>query len=86
MVADALVSGDAEIARLRSTLGDAASRSSHHIVDLARALVAVPNAYPPGNPHAVADRIEAVFAGSGARSALVEQVMHVRRHTFRTFA
>jgi hypothetical protein len=66
MVADALASGDAEIARLRSTLGDAASRSSHQIVDLARSLVAVPSAYPPGNTHAVADRIEAMFKGSGA--------------------
>jgi hypothetical protein len=47
MVADALVSSDAEIARLRSTAEDAASGSSHEIVDLARALVAVPSAYPP---------------------------------------
>jgi succinyl-diaminopimelate desuccinylase len=48
---------------LRSTLRDAASRSSREIVALARALVAVPSAYPPGDTHAVADAIEAMFEG-----------------------
>lgn len=77
MVGDALVSGDAEIARLRSTLRDAASRSSHQIVDLARSLVAVPSAYPPGNTHAVADSIEAMFEGSGAEVERIGTLPHV---------
>ena len=77
MVADALVSGDAEIARLRSTLRDAASRSSHEIVDLARALVAVPSAYPPGDTHAIADGIEAMFEGSGAEVGRFGTLPHV---------
>jgi succinyl-diaminopimelate desuccinylase len=77
MVAVAPVSGDAEIARLRSTLADAASRSSHQIVDLARSLVAVPSAYPPGDTHAVADRIEAMFEGSGAEVERFGTLPHV---------
>jgi len=66
MVADVLVPSEAETARLRSSLADSAARSSHQIVDLARALVAAPSAYPPGNTHAVADMIEAMFEGTGA--------------------
>jgi succinyl-diaminopimelate desuccinylase len=77
MVADALVSGDTEIARLRSTLGDVVSRSSHQIIDLARSLVAVPSAYPPGDTHAVADRIESMCEGSGAEVERFGTLPHV---------
>jgi hypothetical protein len=54
MLADEAIAGDAEIAHMRSALAGAVAQSSHEIIALARALVAVPSAYPPGDTHAIA--------------------------------
>jgi succinyl-diaminopimelate desuccinylase len=63
MLATEAITGDAEIAHMRNALAGAAAQSSHEITAFARALVAVPSAYPPGDTHAIADAIEAMFEG-----------------------
>ena len=63
MLTDEAIAGDAEIAQTRRALAGAIAQSSHEIVALARALVAVPSVYPPGDTYAVADAIEAMFKG-----------------------
>lgn len=61
MTADALHAARTETAQWRDALAKAVARSSHEIVDIARALLAMPSAYPPGDTHGVAGVIEAMF-------------------------
>ena len=63
MLADEAISGVAQIAHMRGALAGAVAQSSQELVALARTLVAVPSAYPPGDTHAMADAIEAMFDG-----------------------
>lgn len=74
ILADAITT---DAARLRAALAVATARSSHEIVDLARALVAIPSAYPPGDTHALADAIAAMFDGTGAQVERYGTLPHV---------
>lgn len=86
MQADVLVTSPALVATKatattavdqRHALAQALSQSSHEVVDLARALVAEPSPYPPGDTHAVAQRIEAMLAGSGVEITRYGTLPHV---------
>ncbi|AQH02803.1 acetylornithine deacetylase [Burkholderia sp. KK1] len=77
MQADVLVTRSAEVSDQRRTLARAVAASSQEIVDLARALVAEPSPYPPGDTHAVARRIEAMLAGSGVEITRYGTLPHV---------
>ena len=77
MQADVLVQNTPEISGQRRALAHAVAASSHEVVDLARALVAVPSPYPPGDTHAVAQRIEAMLEGSGVEISRIGTLPHV---------
>ncbi|BAO90413.1 M20/M25/M40 family metallo-hydrolase [Caballeronia cordobensis] len=77
MQADVLVTRSAEVADQRRALARAVAASSQEVVDLARALVAEPSPYPPGDTHAVARRIEAMLAGSGVEITRYGTLPHV---------
>jgi succinyl-diaminopimelate desuccinylase len=77
MQADVLVTRSAEVSDQRRALARAVAASSQEVVDLARALVAEPSPYPPGDTHAVARRIEAMLAGSGVEITRYGTLPHV---------
>jgi succinyl-diaminopimelate desuccinylase len=77
MQADVLVARSAEVSDLRRALARAAAASSQEVVELARALVAEPSPYPPGDTHAVAGRIEAMLEGSGVEITRYGTLPHV---------
>ncbi|WP_250866681.1 M20/M25/M40 family metallo-hydrolase [Caballeronia sp. INSB1] len=77
MQADVLVTRSAEVSDQRRALARAVAASSQEVVDLARALVAEPSPYPPGDTHAVARRIEAKLAGSGVEITRYGTLPHV---------
>jgi succinyl-diaminopimelate desuccinylase len=77
MQADVLVPIPAGISRQRRVLECAVAESSHEVIDLARALVATPSPYPPGDTHGVAQRIEAMLEGSGVDITRYGTLPHV---------
>ncbi|AET92555.1 acetylornithine deacetylase or succinyl-diaminopimelate desuccinylase [Burkholderia sp. YI23] len=77
MQADVLVTRSAEVSDQRRALARAVAASSQEVIDLARALVAEPSPYPPGDTHAVARRIEAMLAGSGVEITRYGTLPHV---------
>ncbi|SAK90275.1 acetylornithine deacetylase [Caballeronia temeraria] len=77
MQADVLVALGAEASDLRRTLARAVAASSQEVVDLARALVAEPSHYPPGDTHSVARRIEAMLEGTDVEITRYGTLPHV---------
>ncbi|GJH30853.1 M20/M25/M40 family metallo-hydrolase [Caballeronia novacaledonica] len=77
MQADVHVAQSVEVSDQRRALAHAVAASSQEVVDLARALVAEPSPYPPGDTHAVARRIEAMLAGSGVEITRYGTLPHV---------
>jgi succinyl-diaminopimelate desuccinylase len=64
-------------AEVRNYLADTVAQSSHEVIDIARALVAVPSMYPPGDTHGVASVIESMFDDIDAELERYETLPHV---------
>ncbi|HVE10277.1 MAG TPA: M20/M25/M40 family metallo-hydrolase [Paraburkholderia sp.] len=77
MRADVVVPNPARISDQRCALERAVAESSREVVDLARALIATPSPYPPGDTHEVAQRIEAMLEGSGVEIMRCGTLPHV---------
>ncbi|MGI4860149.1 MAG: M20/M25/M40 family metallo-hydrolase [Janthinobacterium lividum] len=77
---DTVIERNGDRADTRRALALEAARSSRDVVDLTRALVRIPSAYPPGDTHAVAAAIAAMFEGVDAiveRHATLPHVMNL---------
>lgn len=62
---------------IRKDLANTVAQSSYEVVDFARALVAVPSMYPPGDTHGVANVIESLLEGIDVEVERYKTLPHV---------